>query len=297
MPDLILIPVYRGGRLWLECLESWKSVAHLIPAWVVSINGARPESDVDALHETGFLDRTNVEILVTRQDLTLPAHLSFITRSSSKIKEESIVNVMFWSCDDTVHPGNFVDFFSNLSPRYKRSSAVFGEWRTSDAPTDQQRRRKSLWRYFPAPKETVLRSIRSMQVRPGASSSVTGVVVPRQGLVDAVNYMSSFKAGVAIEHVLITHQSVKNILSCPLPYATIHYHDNQVQRTTTPSRWRHDELLYLVWLFRQNRLIELQQILYALLKIFKILVRSPFLTIVLIRTLMYCRVKGTTACR
>jgi len=239
LKPILLIPVFRGGDYFRECLFSLRVHQGAFDHVIVSINGSDCERALDktTLEQSG-LDTKSVVLFETTKSLSPAAHGAFILKSIRRLgfgEETQIMNL-------------FHDDWLLGSPKdlgLDKDVVVVGDWLTN-----QSAERMS------ATKST-RKSIQDW-IEDGGSEvefiNGSGMIAPLGVRQSAAKIMSLFRTGVRYEYFLLTHKKVRYMQKSQDPLVRIRIHAGQDgQQQSSVSTLRGD-LAFILWLFLQRRI-------------------------------------------
>jgi hypothetical protein len=249
MKPILLIPVYRGGDLFRECLQSLNGKEGDFELVVISINGSPRERELDkATLRCSDLPRTNVVVLETKVDLSAPLHGAFALRAIKSMGFSAETQIMNLFHDDWLLRGP-----SNLD--LDSSSVLVGDWFTNQS--------SELFSATQVP----LRDVQNWIESGGDGVSFingSGMIAPLGVRQSAGRIMSVFMTGVRYEYFLLTHKKVRYFQSSQDPLVRIRIHEGQDGlRQNFYSTFRGD-LAFVIWLFLQGRIVSWKALSFAI---------------------------------
>ncbi len=235
---MLLIPVFRGGELFRECLLSVKGREAGFSKIVVSINGNESERALDKriLDEVG-IEASILVVFETDRSLSAPAHSQLFLNRMSNLGLAPGTMVMNLFHDDVLLR-DLGDI--KLSP----DTVIAGDWETSETLGSV-----SAMVGDSVPVKTWLESLEKR----GSFINGSGMIAPLVVRQDAAKTMALFRTGVRYEFFLMTHRAISNLERTALPLVKIRIHSGQDgQRQNAISTFRGD-VAYVLWLILHGR--------------------------------------------
>lgn len=238
MKPLLLIPVFRGGTLFKECLESVRPYELDFEKIIVSINGddIHREQDRRTLAESD-ISPTKLLLLEAPKELPGPAHHRFALKQIVK---------MGFSLDSQIM-ALFHDDWLQRSPsdcKVDSTTVVVGDWLTNESP--DQRAAVPLAR----------QRVKDWLEQGGISNAFingSGMIASLRARYAASLIMSVFRTGVRYEFFLMTHKSVSHLEKTTMPLVKIRIHAEQDGLRQTPVSALLGDVAFFLWLLFQGR--------------------------------------------
>ena len=258
---MLLIPVFRGGALFRECLLSIKGREADFSKIVVSINGNESERNIDKrILSDSSIEPSNLVVFETERSLSAPAHSRLLLDRMSDLGLSPDTQVMNLFHDDVLL-NNLPDI--QLSP----NNALVGDWKTSE--------NNSSVAAIIGDHVSVKSWFENSEKR-GAFINGSGMIAPLGVRKDAAKMMSLFRTGVRYEFFLMTHRKIMFLQRNHTPLVQITIHGEQDgQRQTALSTLRGD-MAYVLWLIIQGRTFSRKGFL-AVTKLLVTSIHSAFL--------------------
>jgi hypothetical protein len=244
---LLVIPVFRGGQQFKDCLLSIQGKEALFGRIIVSINGSESERAADKrILASVRLDTANLMVIETQKSLEDVDHSIFILKriSESGVKPDTPIMNLFhddWLLRGPVELGS--------------GSVVFGDWERTKGPSpvsgvtgDSQE----------------VGSWLEDQGRRAIFMNGSGMIATLGVMQDVAVMMRIFKSGVRYEHMLLTHRSVKLIEKVNPSLVKIRIHDQQAGSNKSAFQCLRGDLAFVFWLVLQGRVFSFRGFRYLI---------------------------------
>jgi hypothetical protein len=253
----LVIPTLVARNSLPQTLASLAPHAHLFDTVVLSFNGVRQEG-VDPLAALEPSIAASLMRLETGRLLPAIEHAHFIgMRLAAVLPPDSH---LFLLADDDLLPVD-VDLGPYIQSCLDGSGCAVGIGRFlefqhlqgQDARQSMAQASDVLMNLWPGESIDPLTFLQRNHQRGNAFTNMSSMLVPLRVYVDAIRYMDVYgSAGRRFEYILAAHASVCQIVSPALPSALIRSHPEQEHKTLRYSSLRFDELLYVIWVWRQQ---------------------------------------------
>jgi hypothetical protein len=264
LPTILLMPVHNGGVFFENALVSAAPLLDWFDRVVISLNSADNSPDRRTLLRVLGSASDKIEVYETPQVLTAVRHLKhlFDTHLAGSLSPSS--NVMLFFHDDVLDSNAFVKFVEHLESN--PGTAVFGGWRTSRNGIEED---KFTFQIHPGetPDSWFERSVTSGQGHDGYTNA-SGIIVPAEAITAYLKWVP-FTRGARMEHMLVSHKSVRQLLTSQDPYIVVSRHERQEGANVPPLQSLTDEILYQIWMFVNHRRVSHSSIRFGLMIILK----------------------------
>jgi len=256
---ILLLPVYRGGQMFREAIQSIQPCLPWFDSVVISLNGENVDEDETTALELNQLCR--LTILSTRRNFTSVQHLQFISRQLNKTIRLAPDTPLFILChDDLLHrPG-----FERLDQKQWREWGsncislgdylVFGQTSSSASP-----RHESWFARYDAlnsrPKSAFLMT--QYQRHDDPFTNLSGMRLSLGVLRSTVRYFSitRSRSGMRMEYSLIVNKAIQNVINFDPPLVCVREHSGSVGANVSRRDFAASELRYAIWIWLNCRSI------------------------------------------
>lgn len=246
-PDLLFIPVHKGGDFLTQALESLLPILHNFPRVIISLNSPDNRPDRVRILETLGGDRDNVEIFETPQVFTAAGHLKWVF--SDRLMRSSAENLMLFFHDDRIDSAKFDQFTKQND--LTGGAAYFGGWRVSQNGIEGGLSQLQIDPDGESPTDWFTREDLS-RVKIDTYTNASGLIVPMASMLNFVNWVPLTR-GARFEHMLVSHRSVKVLKTVDNPFVILSRHADQDGANVPLIQSLTDEVIYQVWLFVNMR--------------------------------------------
>ena len=243
----LVIPVFRGGDFFAECLESVSAHVQKFDGILISLNGTEDSVREDRATALEFatLDAKRIQIITTGEFLSGESHNKFILdslRGRGIIEDDLVMNLFH---DDLLA----VDF---ERPELLADRVIAGDW--LELVSDRRHQAIS--------EPSVLASnwLANWGFH-GAWTNGSGMIAPFAVWSDVAEKLESWKTGVRYEYLALTHKRVLTIQKSEQPLVRIRIHPGQAGRNQSLSKWFLGELMFICWLIEQGRARDIRVLL------------------------------------
>ena len=249
MKPVLLIPVFRGGAFFDDCLASIIGKESDFEQIVISINGGLQERSIDRKAVfSSDLAKDNLVVFETNKSLSTQGHSRFILRQLRLIGMKSEAQVMNLFHDDWLLRSPGVDLVDS-------ETVVAGDWEKTEKPSpvsavegSSQSVKDWLW------------SSGRKQIFVNGS----GMISTLGAREEASKILSLFNTGVRYEHLLITHRTVKTVKSSSPALVRIRVHEAQDGSNQTAFQALRGDLAFCIWLIIQGRFLSWKELRFVL---------------------------------
>lgn len=246
-PDILFIPVYKGGDFLPKALQSLLPVIDKFPRVVISLNSPDNKPDKDRVLALLGSSRPNVEILETPQVYSAVRHLRWAF--SSHLRESSANNLMLFFHDDRIDAHRFDEFVSQS--QLDANSAYFGGWRISRNGLEVEEIHLQLQSQGESPTAWFTREDLS-KVHLHTYTNASGLIIPMAAMKAFIRWVPATR-GARFEHMLVSHKSVRNLRTLTRPFLIVSRHDLQEGANIPLIQGLTDEIVFQLWMFLNGR--------------------------------------------
>lgn len=242
---VLVVPVRNGGSLFRRCVESIRCCGPAFERVVVSVNGMRPEEDIETASRINQIG-IPCDILCTQADLPAARHLHWLAQ---RLRERFPLHqrLVLLAHDDELLPQSFLAWREALD-RDHETIAWLGDfeivendrtWRETALPEACE---------FITPDEWLHHN--TTMERGHVFTNISGMSVPLHTLHALTTFWwwTGGRKGVRCEYMLLTHRGVTGIRRSANPIVRIHQHPQQEGRHVSTEEYEGDELRYRLWL-------------------------------------------------
>lgn len=247
-PLILVIPVYKGGRFFEECLESLRGAIDCFQRIVISFNGPEAEGDHAAFVKSRIGESGKVDCLFPFGNLGSVEHTAFIhERLSGQWRGDTPVFLL--AHDDLIEGGALRRFVSTAP--LDGSSFYLGDWISfEDGASSGEERHSALpegclslgigaWLSYNWSRP-------SRHVYTNMSGMIASLETLRQ--VAAWYRMTGSTTGARYEYCMATARQHQRIQRSPEPLVKVRHHAGQEGRRIDGLSAMSDELRYRIWM-------------------------------------------------
>lgn len=259
LKPVLVMGVYRGGRLLAEALESLRPCARAFEKIVISVNNSDPVADVSTA--TGILDPSNRIILTTGQNLSpVNHHIWLVDRLREKFASGQVITLLCH--DDLVRSEAILALASKGGWGLRADEVVLGDYEVfGENPLEprllNEKGFASCFLGSIRDREDVGRMewFRNLAVISHGFTNVSGMMVPLRILISTARFLRATRGtkGCRMEYMLVSHRSVKTIRRFRNPIVSIRLHKAQESAAMSSLDLLSDEIRYCLWLYINAR--------------------------------------------
>lgn len=250
---ILLIPVYRGGSFFVECLESLRGALDCFQEVVISFNGPEKEQDYAAFLRNRPGPEEKFRCLFAPTTLGGCQHMAFVCQKLRETLDPGVL--VFLMAHDDLLRADAVRRFLGAAELNQRSFYL-GDWITFESETPLVERTETA---LPEGATSIgvdewLRH-NWRQERRHVYTNMTGIVVPLLSLRRVTDWYArtGSATGSRFEYCLATAREHTRILKAPEPLVKVRHHPAQDGRNVQPLSSMADELRYRTWMMLNLR--------------------------------------------
>ena len=254
---ILLLPVYRGGQMFREAIQSIQPCLPWFESVVISLNGENVDGDESTARELNQWCR--LTILSTRRNYTSVQHLHFISRQLSKSMRLPAHTPLFILChDDLLHRPGFERLDQKQWEEWDPSAISLGDYYAFGRGSSGKSLRQECWfaRYDALnsrPKSAFLKT--QYQRHDDPFTNLSGMRLSLGVLRSTVRYFSltGSRSGMRMEYALIVHKAIENVINFDPPLVCVREHSGSVGANVTQKDFAASELRYAIWIWLNCR--------------------------------------------
>lgn len=250
---ILLIPVYKGGDLFSQAVDSVIPCLPWFSRVIISLNGTDTSDDhASALR---LADRCHLTVLQTRKNLTAARHSRFILKQCFKSLELTSGDQIFLLChDDLLCKKGFdaLDYESWLN--FRSDWVSLGDYKAFRNGTSPDFARHESWfsRYDSLsirPQEEFMKTQYTRHDDPFTNASGMRMSLGVNSSISRYFHATGSKSGMRTEYAIIVSKRVSHVVNFFPPLVCIRERSDSEGAIVTRSDFAASELRYAIWVW------------------------------------------------
>jgi len=250
---ILLIPVYQGGRLFGEAVDSVMPCLSWFSRVIISLNGLNVDDDrATALR---LMDLCNLEILETQMNLSAPSHADFIySQLSDKLQLPLDTQIFILCHDDLLSKDGFKALKMDFWQSFRSDWVSLGDYYAFSGTSPVSRFRHESW--FARYDQSIIRPQSAFlstqyQRHDDPFTNVSGMCASLAVLRSTTRFfaLTGSRSGMRFEYSLIVNKRVNHVVNFRPPLVCVRERADSEGAMVTRRDFVASELRYAIWIW------------------------------------------------